>query len=181
MIQLFALCKELRVSMEQLVFMQAIHLKEFLLVREYVGDNLVNSHTFTELLGRGYLKYIGKEDTMDLSKMRVTAQVSKHFDAPENSDELFDEFVGSFPRFIYINSKRVAALNADMDELRRSYIDKVVLKGKHNEVMEALNWARENHEISMGIKLWFSSRQWLSIAEIMNDKRGSRLPSNNLL
>ena len=68
-----------------------------------------------------------------------------------------------------------------MDELEEEYVKKVVKKGKHEDVMTALNWARENHEIHMGIKLWFSSRQWLSIADIMNDSSGSRLPSNNLL
>jgi len=181
MIEFMKLCKLLRVSAEQLVFMQAMHQKEYGLIKDYLTDNLVSQETFTELIGRGYVKYIGKEGTMDLSKMRVTSQVSKHFDAPDNSDELFDEFIGGFPRFIYISGKRVAALNADMDELRRAYIEKVIVKGKHNEVMEALNWARENHQISMGIKLWFSSHQWKSIQEIMNDESGSRLPSNNLL
>ena len=181
MIEIMQLCKKLRVSMEQLVFMMCIHRKEYGLIRDYISDNLVSQELFTELIGRGHLKYIGKEGTLDLSKLRVSDIISKHFGVPDNSDELFDEFVAGFPRFIYINGKRVAALNADMDELQKAYIEKVVVKGRHNEVMEALHWARENHQIHMGIKLWFSSRQWKSIQEIMNDDSGSRLPSNNLL
>ena len=120
-------------------------------------------------------------DSYDLSKMRTTPKFDAFFNTDDESSEKFDEFLAGYPRFLYINGKRVAALNADMDELEEEYVKKVVKKGKHEDVMTALNWARENHEIHMGIKLWFSSRQWLSIADIMNDTSGSRLPSNNLL
>ena len=134
-------------------------------------DVLFDKKVLTSIAPSGY----------DLSKMRTTQKFDAFFDSDDESSEKFDEFLAAYPRFLYINGKRVAALNADMDELEEEYVKKVVKKGKHEDVMTALNWARENHEIHMGIKLWFSSRQWLSIAEIMNDTSGSRLPSNNLL
>ena len=134
---------------------------------------------FNELTEEELLVNMNMPGQMDVKLMKLTDKALKLFD--DNSDELFDEFVDAYPRFLWIEGKRVAALNADMGELQAEYERHVLKKGLHDEVMDALNWARKNHEIHMGIKLWLGSRQWKSIQEIMNDNRGSSLPSNNLL
>lgn len=163
------------------VFTYYIRVKDYDAAKYILQNDNWTKEDLKFLFTKKVLKNIGPPGSYDISKYRVTEKFDKYFDSDDDNSEKFDEFVAAYPRFIYISGKRVAALNADMDELEEEYVKKVVKKGKHEDVMTALNWARENHEIHMGIKLWFSSRQWLSIQEIMNDKSGSRLPSNNLL
>ena len=172
--------RELGLTAADVLFADCIRQGDFDAAKDCIVWNKMQQKQIDRLLNNGVLTSIAP-DSYDLSKMRTTEKFDAFFDSDDESSEKFDEFLAAYPRFIYISGKRVAALNADMDELEEEYVKKVVKKGKHEDVMTALNWARENHEIHMGIKLWFSSRQWLSIAEIMNDNSGSRLPSNNLL
>ncbi len=95
--------------------------------------------------------------------------------------DMFEEFVDAYPKFLWIEGKRVPALNADMDELETRYIEKVVKRKLHERVMKALTWAASNHEIHMGIQKWFASRQWVAVEEIMNDTTGQKLPGARLL
>ena len=172
--------RELGINANDCMFLDCIRQADYDSAKECIVLNKTAQEDIDALLDSGLLTSIAPSG-YDLTKMRTASKFDAFFNSDDESSEKFDEFLAAYPRFLYINGKRVAALNADMDELEEEYVKKVVKKGKHEDVMTALNWARENHEIHMGIKLWFSSRQWLSIAEIMNDARGSRLPSNNLL
>lgn len=132
------------------------------------------------LLNRQFLTLIDSSKDPSLMNLEITNQTREMF-GEDVSDSYFDEFVDTYPRFLWIDGKRVAALNADMDELREKYDKVVSKKGMHTRIMKALEWAADNHEIHMGIKLWFSSRQWTAIEDIMNDTTGKALPGARLL
>ena len=177
----FQATEELNLTTTEYVFAYYIKLQDYDAAKYILKNDNWTKDDLKFLFTKKVLKNLGPPGSYDISKYRTTPTFDKFFESDDDASDKFDEFVDAYPRFIYIQGKRVAALNADMDELEAEYIKKVVNKKKHDEVMEALNWARDNHQIHMGIKLWFSSRQWLSIKEIMNDQSGSRLPSNNLL
>ena len=132
------------------------------------------------LLDEGYVELY--DPTRDATLMNVEITEKTRIMFGENIvSTYFDEFVDTYPKFLWIEGKRVPALNADMDELREKYNKVVAKKGMHTRIMEALEWAVTNHEIHMGIKLWFSSRQWVAIEEVMNDTTGQKLPGARLL
>lgn len=144
-----------------------------LMEKDNVAASLLVSEAFVELI-------IPSKGTT-LLNLKVTDKTRDLFGAQLSSDEMFDEFVDAYPKFLWINGKRVPALNADMVELQKEYNKIVIKKGKHEAVMKALNWAAKNHEVHMGIKLWLGSRQWKSIEDIMNDESGKKLPGARLL
>ena len=132
------------------------------------------------LLSRKFLVLIDKDKDPSLMNLEITNQTREMF-GEDVSDSYFDEFVDTYPRYLWIDGKRVAALNADMDELRVKYDKLINNKNMHTRIMKALEWATDNHEIHMGIRLWLSSKQWVAIEEIMNDSTGKTLPSARLL
>lgn len=166
----------------QVVFLKALCDGEREAIADAVRNNVLpkSSIDLPRLIELGYIDLIDERKDPTLVNIRTTILAAALF-GEASSSELFEEFVDAYPRFLYIDGKRVAALNADMAELEAEYDKLVIRKGAHARVLKALNWARENHEIHMGIKLWLGSRQWKSIEEIMNDTTGGRLPSNNLL
>lgn len=166
----------------QVVFLKALCDGEREAIADAVRNNVLtkSSIDLPRLLELGYVDLIDDRKDPLLLNIRSTISAAALF-GEASSSELFEEFVDAYPRFLYIDGKRVAALNADMAELETEYTKLVIRKGQHNRVLKALNWARDNHEIHMGIKLWLGSRQWKSIEEVMNDTAGSTLPSNNLL
>jgi urocanate hydratase len=167
---------------DQVVFLDALWRGE----REGIADaykNMLLDGTrlnIQSLKNQGFIRLIDENKDGTLMNLDITDKTRELFGEDTSSDK-FDEFVDAYPRFLFIDGKRVAALNADMAELEETYTKMVIKKGQHDRVLTALNWARENHEVHMGIKLWLGSMQWKSIEEIMNDPSGSRLPSNNLL
>jgi hypothetical protein len=167
---------------DQIVFLDALWRGE----REEIVDAYKNllfdsvRLNIQSLRDQGFIHLIDETKDGTLMNIDITDKTRELFGEDTSSDK-FDDFVLAYPRFLFIDGKRVAALNANMAELEEDYTKMVIKKGQHDRVMKALNWARENHEVHMGIKLWLGSKQWLSIEEIMNDPSGSRLPSNNLL
>lgn len=167
---------------DQVMFLEALWRGE----REEIADAYRNMLFDSVRLDMQFLKDQGFVVLIDPNKdgtlmnIDITDKTRELFGEDTSSDK-FDDFVLAYPRFLFIDGKRVAALNADMAELEATYTKMVIKKGQHDRVMTALNWARENHEVHMGIKLWLGSMQWKSIEEIMNDPSGSKLPSNNLL
>ena len=167
-------------SVTQVVFLQNLHEFKYQELSEAIRNNVMPASELnvTELREKGYIWLIDESKGQQLGNLGATELVSAWFADPS---KCFDEFVAAYPRFLWIDGKRVAALNADMDELEESYDKNVVKKGLHDRVMKAVQWAAKNHEIHMGIKLWLGSRQWTAIEEIMNDTSGQRLPGARLL
>jgi len=132
------------------------------------------------LIDNKFISVVDGSKDPSLMNLEITSVTRRMF-GEDTSDTHFDEFVDTYPKFLWIEGKRVPALNADMDELREKYNKVVAKKGMHTRIMKALKWAATNHEIHMGIKLWFSSRQWVAIEEVMNDTTGQKLPGARLL
>ena len=167
----------------QVVFLRALLDGEREAIADAVRNNVLPkaSIDLARLIELDYIGLIDDRKDPSLMNIRTTLKCAQAFQEGPSFGEQFEEFVDAYPRFLYIDGKRVAALNADMSELEDEYTKIVIRKGQHDRVLKALNWARDNHEIHMGIKLWLGSRQWKSIEEVMNDTTGGRLPSNNLL
>lgn len=173
--------KEL-LAADQIMFLNALWRGE----REEIADAYKNllfdsvRLNIQSLKDQGFIALIDETKDGTLMNIDITNKTRELFG--ENIEcDYFDEFVDSYPRFLWIDGKRVAALNADMEELREKYDKLVNKKGMHTRIMTALDWARDNHEIHMGIKLWLSSQQWKAIEEIMNDTSGQKLPGARLL
>lgn len=167
----------------QVVFLKALSEGNYEGIADAVRNNVLpkGSLDLSRLIELGYVGLIDDRKDPLLLNLRTTLKTAKMFGEAPSASEQFDEFVDAYPRFLWIDGKRVAALNADMEELEESYTKSVVRKGLHDRVMKAVQWAAQNHEIHMGIKLWLGSRQWTAIEEIMNDTTGQRLPGARLL
>lgn len=175
------LCIRYNLSAAQVLFLDALWRGE----REEIADAMgiafdAPAIYVDNLLMSGFIERIDPNKDSTLLNIDITDKTRAMF-GEDTVDTMFDEFVDAYPRFLWIEGKRVAALNADMEELQASYEKNVVKKGLHSTVMAAVRWAAKNHEIHMGIKLWLSSRQWTAIQEIMNDTAGQKLPGARLL
>lgn len=175
------LCIRFGLSASQVLFLDALWRGE----REEIADGLGIAFdppaiNVDSLLMSGFIQRIDPDKDSTLLNIDITDKTRAMF-GEVTADALFDEFVDAYPRFLWIDGKRVAALNADMEELQESYEKNVVKKGLHSTVMAAVKWAAKHHEIHMGIKLWLSSRQWTAIQEIMSDTTGQTLPGARLL
>lgn len=175
-------CLTHHLGAQQVLVLDALFQGDREVIVDGYGKSVLSSEfvDLRDLINRGFIKLI--DDTKDATLMNLEiTNVTRAMFGEDVSGDYFDEFVDTYPKFLWIDGKRVAALNADMDELREKYEKVVSKKGMHTRIMTALEWASTNHEIHMGIKLWLSSRQWTSIEEIMNDTAGQKLPSARLL
>ncbi len=167
---------------QQVLVLNALYQGDREVIADGYGKSVLESEfvDLRDLINRGFIKLIDADKDATLMNLEITNLTRAMF-GDDVADDYFDEFVDAYPRFLWIDGKRVAALNADMDELREKYDKVVSKKGMHTRIMKALEWAAANHEIHMGIKLWFSSRQWTAIEDIMNDTTGKALPGARLL
>lgn len=175
-------CITHNLTTQQVLLLDALHQGDReVIVDAYQHDVFQSSEIdLPALLNRQFLVLLDKTKDPSLMNLEITNQTRAMFGV-DVSDSYFDDFVDTYPRFLWIEGKRVPALNADMDELRQKYNKVVSKKGMHTRIMKALEWAAENHEIHMGIKLWFASQQWTALEDIMNDTAGKTLPSARLL
>lgn len=175
-------CMNYFLNTQLVLLLNALHQGDREVIADAYKSDVFQSSTMDlrDLISRKFIKLIDNTKDPSLMNVEITNQTRKMF-GDEASCDYFDEFVDTYPRYLWIDGKRVAALNADMDELREKYDKLVSKKGMHTRIMTALEWATNNHEIHMGIKLWLSSKQWVAIEEIMNDSTGKTLPSARLL
>tara|TARA_R100000951_G_scaffold18980_3_gene15703 strand:+ start:1736 stop:2275 length:540 start_codon:yes stop_codon:yes gene_type:complete len=167
---------------QQVLVLDALYQGDREVIVDGYGKSVLESEfvDLPDLISRGFIELIDDSKPATLMNLDIT-NVTRAMFGEDVSSDYFDEFVDTYPRFLWIDGKRVAALNADMDELREKYEKLTSKKGMHTRIMKALEWAADNHEIHMGIKLWFSSRQWTAIEDIMNDTTGKALPGARLL
>lgn len=175
-------CLTHHLGTQQVLVLDALYQGDREVIVDGYGKSVLESESvdLPDLISRGFIELIDDSKPSTLMNLEIT-NVTRAMFGEDVSSDYFDEFVDTYPRFLWIEGKRVAALNADMDELREKYEKLTSKKGMHTRIMKALEWAADNHEIHMGIKLWVSSRQWTAIEDIMNDTTGKALPGARLL
>lgn len=80
----------------------------------------------------------------------------------------WDELWDAYPARMVIEPGRPQALLKsvkDRVELQRRYLNAVKTKKKHREVMELLEWGKENNQVNLGIEKFVNSYFW----EILQD------------
>lgn len=94
----------------------------------------------------------------------------------KNSGKLGQDLMNAFPSFCYINGKYVSLKNiakkySSLDEFFFAYSTAIGHnEEKHKEVLEILNWAKENDKIRFGICEFVISHKWNELKELKDMK-----------
>ena len=93
----------------------------------------------------------------------------------KNSGELGQELFDNYPKFLHVNGKMVPLTNiskrySSLEELFFSYSAAIGHNPeKHKEVMELLEWAKDNDHIRYSIVEFIASRKWTEIQAIKDN------------
>jgi hypothetical protein len=129
-----------------------------------------------DLEDRGYVvnKNTGEDTYTDMYE--VTEKFTEEIYGEKYS--MWNEFLNTYPQFIFIEGKRIPAQSTDLDELKKVYFHKIGNSvKKHREVIALLIYASDQDLISMGIEKWVKGEQWRTIEAIINEKPKSNARS----
>lgn len=166
---LVILLNRLNVTCEQFLYLSLIHEHMYASLYAYSENNKgFSKQLIGDLVEKGYLECTTKNrKDLYVDSYETTALFKNALYSADKSSAA-DEFWNAFPSFIVIDAKKIPAKSVDKDKFFKAYYDKV---GKypdlHQRVMSALQYAKVNAMISMGLEKWFSSEQW---EEILKDK-----------
>lgn len=97
----------------------------------------------------------------------------------KNSGELGEELFESYPAWLNINGKMMSLRNiakkfSTLDEFFFAYSSAIKHNPeKHEEVMDILNWAKQNDLINMGITEFVCSQKWRDLKELRDSGKDS--------
>lgn len=167
-----------KLTPSQYTFLASMYEKKYSLIYmlKNISNNIVTKEELENLIDRKLIKNWNNEGHYQLDHFEVTDKFINLYEG-KASWICAEQFINAFPKWINIQGKQVGARNCDLDQLEKVYFNKIVKRGKHEEVMEQLLWAVKNHKISMGIEKWFVSRQWESIKELREFENNVSLPS----
>jgi len=164
------LCKH-EISPSQFLFLYIIYENDYASLYKYVHQNggfdLKELHDLEE---RGYL--VNQDMSSATSFADNYTVTNKFLRELYNTDvsAIYEEFFDSYPVQIYVDGKRLPGRNATI-KTRTYYKKKIAPKrATHLRVMNALDYAKENALITMGMEKWIDTEQWKSIEEIMKTK-----------
>lgn len=104
----------------------------------------------------------------------------------QHSESLGMELFENYPGFTIINGrtfslKNITKLYKSLDDMCFAYGQEIKFNLEtHKEVLELLEWGKENNQISNGICDFIASRQWLLLKEL-RDKGQGLINTNELV
>lgn len=100
-------------------------------------------------------------------------EITKKFKDGIYEEELimWNEFLATYPQWLFIEGKRLPAQSANLDELKIIYFNKIGKSVKrHKEIIDLLIYASDHDLINMGIDKWIKGEQWRGIQQILSEK-----------
>lgn len=165
------LCK-FEISANQLLFLTIVHNKDYAPLYKYVTEGTgFNPDEIEDLVKKGLTINLNEKDDYFMDSFIVTDKFLEglYFD-DENIPA--QEFWDTYPRMLYVESKRFAARNTDKDKFFEDYVKEIGMRvDKHKRIMSALEYAVQNRLVNMGIRKWFDSKQWEAIEEEMEHRK----------
>lgn len=104
----------------------------------------------------------------------------------KNSGYMGQELLSAYPPFMNINGtymplKDISKRFANMEEFFFFYGKEIGFSPeKHAEVMEILEWAKENHHLNFGILNFVISHQWTALKELRDNPELAPISTNSI-
>lgn len=135
------------------------------------SNNPWSKEEVRDLVDRGYLKDPNyHKDKTYPDYLEVT---DKFCDFVFIDDSHFDELYRTFPTLIdnfkNPNGPKIKLKVCDKYKMRDLYHKKVKSKTKHNEIMDALEWAIENDEINFNFENFIRGEMWDTLKELRKE------------
>ena len=127
--------------------------------------DLFNSLKDKGIIHKNYNPATYNPDDIEFNKTFIKSWI-------KNSGELGQELFDKYPSYIQINGKLapLRSISKQFHSLDEFFFHYSVQIGhsieKHKEVMEILEWAKQNHKINSGILDFVSSRKWNDLKEL---------------
>ena len=163
------LCKH-NMSADQFLFCCLVYEGKYDLVYKMVNERgPFDREELRDLEDRGYVinKNVKLETYPDMY------EVTKKFKDGiyEEQVTMWEEFLKTYPQWIFIEGKRLPAQSGNLDELRTIYFAKIGKSTKkHKEIIDLLIYASDHDLINMGIDKWIRGEQWRGIQQILAEK-----------
>lgn len=162
------LCKH-NMTADQFLFCCLIHEGKFPLIYQLFNERGgFDKKELQDLEERGYVINTNKENEVYADMYEITDLFKSEIYGEKYS--MWKEFTDTYPKYFYIESKRLPAQSTDLDALQAVYLNKVKRSVKqHTHVINLLKYAVENDLINMGIDKWVRGEQWKAIESLMEE------------
>lgn len=163
------LCKH-NMNGEQFLFCCLVYEKRFDLIYKIFNErNGFDRDDLRDLEDRGYLKNMNQGDDTYCDSYEVTKKFREEIYGEEYV--MWEEFINTYPQFIFIEGKRIPAQSTDLDQLKSIYFNKIARSvKKHKRIIELLTYASDHDMINMGIEKWVRGEQWKAIELTIMEK-----------
>lgn len=136
------------------------------------GNNKLRS-LFESLKQKGFIHKDYNTNTYDPNEIPFNKNFIKSW--LKNSGEMGQELFDAYPSWGQINNKTIPLKNIakkfnTLDEFFFAYSSAIKHNPEtHKEVMEILNWAKENGKITSGILDFVISQQWIALKQLRDN------------
>lgn len=131
-----------------------------------------------DLHERGYISYVNddSQEKCILNSILVTEKFTSFLYEGQDSviiseEDAFNELFFAYPPFINIQGRMVSARTISIELGGHTYHR--IIKGQrsqHKEIIEYVEFGKNNNMINMGLSKFLESRQWLGIRQIRTSK-----------
>ena len=169
-------------SPSQFLFLYIVYENDYASLYKYVHmESGFSTSELQDMVERGYLIDDNPNSKSSLAdNYTVTDKFIKDLYNTDAS-AAYEEFFEAYPVHIYVDSKRLPGRNATM-RTRNYYKKKIATRrALHMKVMKCLDYAKDNHLITMGMEKWIETEQWKTILELMKtDTDGFESPNEKI-
>lgn len=157
-----------KLTPNQLLFCYLIYTQQMDLFFKYVHEvKAFSLEDVRDLEDRGYvINQDYHSGTVYNDMYVVTEKLLDGLDLIDTTQA--EEFWLTYPNFLLIQNSRISAKSTDKGEFLLTYSRTHIKSRKlHDRVMKALNYAKDNNLVTMGIVKWVASAQWEVVEELM--------------
>jgi hypothetical protein len=131
------------------------------------GDNAWTKESIEDLINKGFIVQVGNKFSPDM--LEITSKFSHLFTTHNHFNEFWNTYPSFVDNFKHSAGRKIRLKACDKDALEEAYLKIVSSEKLHKDVMNVLNWAITNNQISMSIENYIRSRQWNEDKKLMQE------------
>lgn len=163
------ICVELDIDADEYLLLFLIYNQDIENAKRYYrgtrGKEHFNRDTVNRLIHKRLLVNSGqKGEPYQFRNLYVTERFSMLFEKEVDADAYWE----AYPDFIMIRDKPYPARNMSYERFQQVY--QKLINGDavmHHQMLQVLEFAKENDMIQVGMTKWFETRQYESVAKMM--------------